>query len=89
MESFAVNYSNGKLKRAFLLASFTLLTCKAYKYMTTVLLYSNYLKIQIYNTETKVTLVALAYSRAHTHTHMHYARLLIIHLETSKEPLES
>ena len=67
MESFAVNYSNGgKLKRAFLLASFTLLTCKAYKYMTTVLLYSNYLKIQIYNTETKVTLVALAYSRAHT-----------------------
>ena len=71
----------------FLLASFTLLTCKAYKYMITVLLYSNYLKIHIYNTETKVTLVVLAYSRAHTHAH--YARLLIIHLETSKEPLES
>ena len=36
--------------------------------MITVLLHSNYLKIQIYNTETKVTLVVLAYSRTHTHT---------------------
>ena len=37
--------------------------------MITVLLYSNYLKIQIYNTETKVTLV-VQFLHTHAHTHL-------------------